>query len=242
MQPLGRLSKLPSELRLMIVSQKVLIQSSAGVDVLTDHLKQYEHMFPAESITIHAIRGRLHMDEDGHVDAGDHVAILATCRTIYEEAKPVLYTNIEFVICLRDQYWLHIWHPDNYVDVFGMGEDSEPDSNDWIAENPWLEDPRLLVPLNNVRKLSLAIEANANAEGEKRTWTEQLKNTLETLGTLRSCISPSIAHLSWGSTKKKPTRLYASLGRPSDAVRTRRGTCTHRLPLPDSHQQAIIIC
>jgi hypothetical protein len=161
----------------MIVSQKVLIQSSAGVDVLTDHLKQYEHVFPAESITIHAIRGRLHMDEDGHVDDGDHVAILATCRTIYEEAKPVLYTNIEFVIRLRDQYWLHIWHPDNYVDVFGMGEDSEPDSNDWIAENPWLEDPRLLVPLNNVRKLSLAIEANENAEGRKRTWTEQLKNT-----------------------------------------------------------------
>jgi hypothetical protein len=135
-------------------------------------------MFPTEPISVHAIRGRLHKLENEHIDAGDHVAILATCRTIYEEAKPVLYTNIEFVMYVQDQYWLHFFSPEDYTFVFEVDEDMEPDLNDWTTQNPWLENPRSVIPLDNVRLLALVIEANASAEGRQWTWTEQLKHTL----------------------------------------------------------------
>jgi hypothetical protein len=136
-------------------------------------------MFPAGKIDVYAIRGSLHKAEDAHPVAGDHVAILATCRTIYSEAKPVLYANTEFCIHLKDGYWLHFWTSEKYLDTFEVRDEGvAPGADDWIEHNPWLENPCSIVPINNVRVLTLDIQANASAEGRRSTWTGQLKHTL----------------------------------------------------------------
>lgn len=78
-QPGGRLFKLPAEVRLLI----------------------YEHLFPPCKVNIHApLEGEWVDDNDIHVKSID-IAILATCRTIYTEAAPVLYENTEFYIRLE---------------------------------------------------------------------------------------------------------------------------------------------
>jgi hypothetical protein len=135
-------------------------------------------MFPTDKMHIYAVRGSLHKAEDKHPVAGDYVAILATCRTIYTEAKPVLYAHTEFCIHFWDYYWLHYWTPADYVENFEVEDDMEPDSNDWTEYNPWLENSRSIVPINNVRFLSLNIVATTNAQARKWTWTGQLKHTL----------------------------------------------------------------
>jgi hypothetical protein len=136
-------------------------------------------MFPTSKIDVYAIKGSLHKAEDAYTVAGDHVAILSTCRAIYTEAKPVLYANTEFRIHVQDRYWLHLWPSETYFERFGVDdEDVEADPSLWIELNPWLGNPRSIVPLNIVRVLSLNIEANISVEGKKWTWTGQLKHTL----------------------------------------------------------------
>jgi hypothetical protein len=163
-QPGGSLLNLPPEIRLMI----------------------YNEMFPVEEFDIYAIRGSLHKAEHGRHVAGKHVAVLTACRTIYTEAKPVLYNNTEFCIRFRNFYWLHIWNADLYEESFEV-EDylDEPLSNEWIESNPWLEDPRSIVPVDNIRKLTLAIECNMNSVAHSYTWTAQIKHTLRTASNIQ---------------------------------------------------------
>lgn len=78
----GRLLRLPAEIRVMI----------------------YEHMFLLDVFKVYAINGKLHKAADAHHLAGDYTTILTTCRAIYTEAKPVLYTNMEFIIHVKDDY------------------------------------------------------------------------------------------------------------------------------------------
>jgi hypothetical protein len=73
-QPRGIWFKLPTELRLEI----------------------YELMFPRETIILFTVRDQLEKNANANCSAGDYVAILATCRTIRDEAKPVLYANTHF--------------------------------------------------------------------------------------------------------------------------------------------------
>ena len=75
-QPGGLLFKLPVELRLEI----------------------YDLIFPRESVGVFAVRRRLLKAPNAKVSASDSVSILATCRVIHDEAKPVLYTNTNFDI------------------------------------------------------------------------------------------------------------------------------------------------
>lgn len=75
-QTRGLWFKLPTELRLEI----------------------YELMFPRETISLVTFRNQLEKKANANCSAGDYVAILATCRTIHDEAKPVLYANTHFDI------------------------------------------------------------------------------------------------------------------------------------------------
>lgn len=75
-QPGGVWFKLPAELRLEI----------------------YELVFPHETVSIVAVRDHLEREAKAHCSAGDCVAILATCRAIHDEAKPVLYANTRFEV------------------------------------------------------------------------------------------------------------------------------------------------
>jgi hypothetical protein len=75
-QPGGLLFKLPPELRLEI----------------------YELVFPRENVSIFAVRKQLLKAPNAKVSAGNCVALLATCRTIHDEAKAALYANTHFDI------------------------------------------------------------------------------------------------------------------------------------------------
>jgi hypothetical protein len=136
-------------------------------------------MFPLAHCDMYAIKGCLHKAEEACYVAGDHVAILASCRTIYNEAKPVLYSNTSFSIYIRDNYWLHTEDDEQVMEMFDLETMfHEPDSDDWIEHNPWLQDPRSIVPVSKIRTLTLAIECNSTVAAQKRTWTGQLKHTL----------------------------------------------------------------
>lgn len=136
-------------------------------------------MFPRDKLDVYAIKGSLHKVE--HMDhvADDHLAILTTCRAIYAEAKPVMYSNTEFCVHIRDHYWLQFWDNEYYDDVF-EAEDylEEPHSALWAQWNPWLQDPRSIVPLDNVRILTVAAECSTGGSACNYTWTGQFKQNL----------------------------------------------------------------
>lgn len=73
-QPGGPWFRLPTELRLEI----------------------YELVFPRETVSFVTVRDQVEKKKDANCSAGDYVAILATCRAIHDEAKPVLYANTHF--------------------------------------------------------------------------------------------------------------------------------------------------
>lgn len=139
----------------------------------------YRQMFPRDKLDVYAIKGSLHKAEHVHHVASDHLAILTTCRTIYTEAKPVLYVNTEFCLHIRDHYWLHFWDTEHYEETFDV-EDflEEPLSSQWNQWNPWLQDLRSIVPLDNVRILTLAVECSTGGPACNYTWTGQFKHSL----------------------------------------------------------------
>jgi hypothetical protein len=153
----GFLLKLPAEIRVMI----------------------YEQMFPRDKVNVYAINGRLHKSADAHHSAGDHTAMLATCRTIYAEAQPVLYNNTIFDIQVKNCYWTEEWTEADLKEVYGVNWESESDD--------WLENTHSLVPINQVRRLTLSVEVSSlEPEETEETWTEQLKNELRGVWSLQS--------------------------------------------------------
>lgn len=88
-ETVGPFMRLPPELRLMI----------------------YEQMFPPNEIRLEMIEGNLHVTKRAQRLAGSYVAILATCRALYAEGKPVLYNNTEFRILVgdRDAQRVRVW-------------------------------------------------------------------------------------------------------------------------------------
>lgn len=155
-QPGGCLLNLPPEIRILI----------------------YKQMFPPDKVDVYAIQGSLRKAEDAHYDAGDHVAVLTACCTIYIEAKPILYSNTEFCVHIRAHYWLHIWTIEEYDEIFDVDDFlEEPMPNQWIERNPWLQDPRSIVPVDNVRTLTLAIECSTSLTSHNWTWTGQIRHT-----------------------------------------------------------------
>lgn len=137
-------------------------------------------MFPKEKVNLYAINGSLHKAEDAHHIAGEHIAILATCRVVYDEAKPIFYNRTEFCIHTRDEYWLNLWGIEQYVEVFGAEHDLDPpDPDSWNEHNPWLQDPRSIVPVSNIRILTLDMECSTGASPRRWTWTAQLRYTLK---------------------------------------------------------------
>ncbi|KAM0709679.1 hypothetical protein Q7P35_003719 [Cladosporium inversicolor] len=139
----------------------------------------YTQMFPRDRLDVYAIKGSLHKAEHVHHVAGDHLAMLTTCRTIYTEAELVLYENTEFCLHIRDHYWLHFWDTEHYEETFEV-EDylEEPHSYLWAQWNPWLQDLRSIVPLDNVHILTLAVECSTGGSACSSTWTGQFKHSL----------------------------------------------------------------
>jgi hypothetical protein len=63
-------------------------------------------MFPLDDLEIFSFRNELIKWSKHYPDPGDHLAVLATCRAIYDEARPVLYTNkCFFVHCSWSKNW-----------------------------------------------------------------------------------------------------------------------------------------
>lgn len=148
--------RLPAELRVMI----------------------YEQMFTPDKVDVYAIEGTLHKAEEAHHPAGEYVGILATCRTIHAESTPVLYHQTEFCIHIKDCYWLHFMDNLTYEQVYLREWHQKPRQKQWLSKNPWLQDPRSVVSLENVRKLSLQLEVSGRTAAKRDTWTPLLKHKL----------------------------------------------------------------
>jgi len=146
----------------------------------------YNHMFPVDKLDVYAIKGSLHRAEDAHHGAADHLAILKTCRAIYTEAKPILYNNTEFVIHIRDHYWLHFYDNEDYEEMFNVDDYlQEPQPYDWNELETWLQDSCSIVRLDNVRNLTLAAECSTGRSEYCYTWTGQIKHTLRSASNIR---------------------------------------------------------
>lgn len=119
----------------------------------------YEQMFPPDEIRLEMIGGNLHVTKRAQQLAGSYVAILATCRVLYAEGKPVLYNNTEFRILVgdRDAQRVRIWE-----------------------KHLKQKCSRSSVSINDVRKLSLEVAVNRSAETRQTTWTERFKQILRT--------------------------------------------------------------
>lgn len=139
----GPLLRLPAELRLAI----------------------YEQMFPTNTIVLEMIEGNLYVTKRVQQLAGSYIAILATCRVLYAEGKPVLYNNTEFRILVgdRDAQRVRVW---------------EKHLKQKCSHSS--------VSINNVRKLSLEVAVNRSADSRRTTWTERFKQVLRTASAIQS--------------------------------------------------------
>jgi hypothetical protein len=123
--------------------------------------------------------------------------LLATCRTIYAEAKPVLYENTEFNVCCSYHVDFEIADTEDTLSEDSQSDDSSSDddnSEDSHSENPSAgesspEEPKLpqaileAKPLiSEMRKLSLEItlaDADRWADvEEKGKWYRRLTSEL----------------------------------------------------------------
>lgn len=82
------------------MSDNIAPQSGSRLLGLPEELRQliYEQLFPPRKVNIHAPRESLWEDDDSVHATSRDVAVLLTCRTIYGEARAVLYENTEFHI------------------------------------------------------------------------------------------------------------------------------------------------
>lgn len=146
----------------------------------------YEQMFTPDKFDVYAIEDTLHKVQEPHHSAGNYVGILATCRTICAEATAVLYHNTEFCIHIKDCYWLHFMDKGIYEQIYHRDWNQKPRQRQWISQNPWLQDPRSVVSINNVRNLSLHVEVNGRPAARREMWTPLLKRALLSAANIRS--------------------------------------------------------
>ena len=159
-QPGGLLFKLPVELRLEI----------------------YDLIFPRETVGIFAVSRRLLKADNATVSAGDSVSVLATCRAIHDEAKPVLYTNTHFDISCSlehvpvawitmvkakwgDSQWVERMKPERSIDIqqarnVGLNIMFTEDASHTSWGNTWLDWlPTHISSISNLKSLHIKLSA-----------------------------------------------------------------------------------
>lgn len=194
-RPRGILFKLPKELRLQIYNA-MLPPGKINLCSIRDHLK--------------LARSPLHPSEDGYsphpfepfesedsppltadddvprLVARDYIAMLASCRAIHDEAKPILYENTHFEIqcsgearsrCAHLQVtrtvdydpWMSWRHGSPEVDVFHHLQYARSISLnvflDWqpMHEDPWMQQmPIEISGAHNLRKLDISFWCMGN--------------------------------------------------------------------------------
>ena len=150
-QSLKHLLGLPSEIRLLV----------------------YEQLSAPCTINIHATRERPPKDLEGAHTKGNGAAILATCRTIYTEAKPVLYENTEFHVTLaRDS-----------------ADAIERELDDSLSDDPSSKDT---VPVRFPDRWTTGQSRSAAGEHSIKPWISHLEEPLKPLFSLARKISLSI--------------------------------------------------
>lgn len=177
-ETVGPLLKLPPELRLVI----------------------YEQMFLPDEVCLAIIGGDLHKLRSDKRSAGGYAAILATCRVIYVECKPVLYNNTEFRILVHDC--------------------KAGTSLRWerLLKKESLR-PR--TSINNVRKLILEVRVNISAESRLATWTERFKHNLRSAASVRS-LHITLTARKGRATRSKSNRSHITRDRRDCSVQWHR--------------------
>lgn len=154
--PAGLLFKLPSELRLRI----------------------YELLFPPDTINLVSIQDHLAKLPNSHLVAGGHLAILATCHRIHDEAKQVLYTNICFTIHTS---WSVV--PARYPTIEHFDLLAPPKDNGCVSSIG----PRVCIDLHQVRFLTLNIKVQGRRwRSNPSRWIDKLPGKIARSSRLRN--------------------------------------------------------
>lgn len=178
----GRLLGIPSEVRLLI----------------------YEKMFPPCKLDLYAYDNTLIKGIHSRLVASDFLNLLATCRTVHDEATPVLHANTEF----------HV----NFA--FGFDETlpilrsfwGDPGRADY---DKWMKNPEQEISLKPVRKMSVTIwlsnEVHWSRQGPANTWLEDLPSELDKALHLKEL------HITLNSRYNRPSRLGSKTDLEGDA-------------------------
>ena len=242
----GILFKLPKELRLQIYNM-MLPPGKINLCSIRDHLK--------------LARSPLHPSEDGYsphpfepfkredsplltadddiprLVARDYIAMLASCRAIHEEAKPILYENTHFEIqCSGDAEvrcaslrlkravdynpWVSWRRCSPEVDVFYHLQHARSISLhvlvDWLPleeyDDPWMQQmPVEISGAHNLRKLDISFWCTRNAvsHAEFQHWTD---HTMSLFAQIKcKCPVTAVMETSLGEKGFRSASYYAML-------------------------------
>jgi hypothetical protein len=226
-RPGGILFKLPKELRLQIYNM-MLPPGKINLCSIRDHLK--------------IARSPLHPSEDGYsphpfepferedsppltaddgvprLVARDYIAMLASCRAIHDEAKPILYENTHFAIhCSGDAgfrcFALHAELTSNANDAWKLWRNCSPEIDVFhhlqharsisvkvyldthvLCDDPWLQGmPAEISGALNLRKLHISFWSVTNPIYSAEIQA-QIDRTMSLFGTIK-CKCPVTAAL-----------------------------------------------
>jgi hypothetical protein len=158
-------------------------------------LKIYECMFQPVEIDIFQFRYNLIKEPKWDLVAGQHVAILATCRAIYKEAQPVLYDNTRFIVhcswhpyvgpqsaseAVRDKYSGMVWAQRPSLSDTDTDTDSDTSMSDGSDESDYaIVEWKKITHLQQARRLMVNINLDGQYEGEEDAWFQDISSACD---------------------------------------------------------------
>jgi hypothetical protein len=208
-QPGGLLSRLPKELRGMI----------------------YSLVIPPGEIQLFSVRDHLKLARGARAVACDYISLLATCRTVHDEAKAVLFESTEFKIhcswdlsssqsivsLLGKQQWKTWRDFSPEVDVFCHLQHARSISlyvyvnEDTMSRHSWMRKmPVELSSAADLKKLYISIRSDTQAHSV--AFQTQADRTMSLLGMMScKCTITAAMDPSLGKARFEPTSYDAML-------------------------------
>lgn len=244
-QPGGVLFKLPKELRLQIYNM-MLPPGKINLCSIRDHLKlarRSPHQTGVDNSSNIWLDESDESDDDSpplpaddyspRLVARDYIAMLATCRAIHDEAKPILYENthfeiqcsgdaqtrcatLQFMRALGHHQWV-LWRQSSpEVDVFHHLQHARSislnvylDFND-MDNDPWMQQmPIEISGARNLQKLDIRFWCMGNAEYSAQ-FQSLTDDTMSLVGQIKcKCPVTAVMETGIGETGYESASYYA---------------------------------
>jgi hypothetical protein len=241
-QPGGVLFKLPKELRLQIYNM-MLPPGKINLCSIRDHLKLARSPPLQTEVAYRVFEDE--SDDDSpplstddycpRLAARDFTAMLATCRTIHDEAKPILYENtnfniqcsgdaetrcatLQFMNALGHRQWVSWRYDSPEVDVFHHLQHARSislnvylDFND-MQDDPWMQQmPTEISSARNLRKLDIRFWCMGNAE-DSAQFQSLTDDTMSLVGQIKcKCPVTAVMETGIGEAGYESASYYAML-------------------------------